>query len=76
MIADDIRQLLEARPFVPFTVHVADGRVFHVPTPDNAHVLPRNNRVDIYTDDNRTQFLPTLLISGVAMETVPQASDS
>ena len=75
MIADDIRHLLEAQPFTPFTVHVADGRVFPVPTPDHAHVLPRGNRVDVYTDNHRTRFLPTLLIGGVTVDAVTQASD-
>ena len=74
MIADDIRKLLIARPFVPFTVHVADGRQFHVPTFEHAHVLPRGNRVDVYTDDNSTNFLPTLLISGLTMATTTEVS--
>lgn len=76
MIVDDIRALLYARPFVAFTIHVADGREFHVPTPDHAHVLPRGNRVDAYTDEGRSHFLPTLLISGVSVDSNVHSSGS
>ena len=30
MIADEIRKLLEAAPFVPFTVHTADGQGYYI----------------------------------------------
>jgi hypothetical protein len=69
----DIRQHLAAQPFIPFTVHVADGREYRIPTPDHAHVYPTGGRVSIYTDDEREFILPALLISGVALDNV-QAS--
>jgi hypothetical protein len=67
MIAD-IRQLLRAQPFVPFTIHVADGREYLVPTPDHAHVYPSGGRVSVFTDDDRTFILPALLLSGIALD--------
>lgn len=68
-MTSDIRQRLQAQPFVPFTVHVADGREYRVPTPDHAHVLPSGGRVSIYTDDDREFILPALLLSGMALDT-------
>ena len=65
----DIRQRLQAQPFVPFTVHVADGREYRVPTPDHALVYPSGGRVSIYTDDDREFILPALLLSGLALDT-------
>jgi hypothetical protein len=65
----DIREHLYARPFVPFTIHVADGRSFHVPTRDHAHVWPSRARVSIYTDEGPEQILPGLLISGITVDT-------
>ena len=67
MIAD-IRHYLHAQPFVPFSIHVADGREYRVPTPDHAHVHPKGSRVSIYTDDDREFILPALLLSGLALD--------
>ena len=67
-MTDDIRQRLEAQPFVPFTVHVADGREYHVSTPDHAHVHPGGKRLSVYTDDNREFIFPSLLLSGLALD--------
>ena len=66
----DIRQHLQAQPFIPFTVHVADGREYRVPTPDHAHVYPSGGRVSIYTDDDQEFILPALLLSGLALDGV------
>ena len=69
----DIRNLLHDQPFVPFTIHVADGREYRVPTADHAHVSPRGGRVTVFTDDDLTFILPGFLLSGVALDT-PNAS--
>ena len=74
-MTDDIRAHLQAQPFVPFTIHVSDGKEYRVPTPDHAHVLPNNMRVDIYLDDGRTFRLAVRQLS--AVETgAPQESDT
>jgi hypothetical protein len=67
-MTSDIRQRLQAQPFVPFTVHVADGREYRIPTPDHAHVHPNGVRVSIYTDDEREFILPESLLSGLALD--------
>jgi hypothetical protein len=64
----DIRERLDARPFVPFTVHVADGREYRVATPDDAHVHGNRARVSVFADDGREFILPALLISGIAVD--------
>ena len=64
-MTDDIREHLLAHQFVPFTIHVADGKEYRVPTPDHAHVLPNNMRVDVYMDDGRTFRLPARQLSVV-----------
>jgi len=69
-MTSDIRHLLHAQPFVPFTIHVADGREYRVPTPDHAHVYPSGGRVTVF---DRTFILPALLLSGLALDT-PSAS--
>ena len=72
----DIRRHLQANPFVPFTIHVADGREYQVPTPDHAHVHPNAGRVSIYTDDDREFILPALLLSGLALNLADGSSEA
>jgi hypothetical protein len=64
----DIRERLDARPFVPFTIHVADGRQYRVERPDDAHVHSNRARASVFTDDGREFILPALLISGIGVD--------
>jgi hypothetical protein len=64
-VTSDIRNRLAATPFLPFVVHTADGREYHVPTPDHAHVYPSGGRVSIFSDDDNEFILPALLISRI-----------
>ena len=64
----DIRERLKAQPFVPFSIHVADGREYRVPSPDHAHVHPNGKRVSVFTDDGREFILPALLLSGLGLD--------
>ena len=64
----DIKRHLSAIPFVPFTIRVADGREYWVPTPDHAHVQPAGTRVSIYSDEGFEAVLPPSLISGVVLD--------
>ena len=57
MQTEDIRSLLRASPFRPFTIVMASEKTFHVPHPDFAFLTPpgmaliigraENNAVDI-----------------------------
>ncbi len=67
MIAD-VKDLLAARPFTPFTIYIADGREVRVLSPDHAHIHPTRARVVVYSEDGRTHFFPPLLMSGVTVD--------
>ena len=67
-MTDEIRLRLLTQPFVPFKVHVADGREFNVPTPDHAHVRPGGMRVSIYTDEGREFILAARMLTGLAFD--------
>jgi hypothetical protein len=67
MIAE-IRKCLSRRPFMPFTIHSADGMALRVPTVDHAAVSPTGNRVIVFLDDGTTEFLFPLLITRVSVE--------
>lgn len=47
---EEIKRYQLARPFAPFDIHLADGRVVHVPHPEFVYVPPINQRTVIVTD--------------------------
>jgi len=59
-----IRELLQARPFVPFVIHVADGREYRIDHPDfvlaAASDIPQ---ITIEEPDGRQHFLSALLVT-------------
>jgi len=73
-ITAGIREKLEKRPVVPFTIHVADERAVGVPTPDHAHVQPNRARIVVFTEDGALHILPGLLISGITVNSEQSTS--
>ena len=68
MIAD-IRRLIDATPFVPFTIHAANGRTFRVPMVDHIAVPPSGRPVFIFGDGNGDyEVLSPLLIAQPRVE--------
>jgi hypothetical protein len=66
MVAD-IRKLIGAHPFVPFTIHSADGTELSVPTVDHVAVPPAGGRVFGFGDDKSYEVLSPLLISRLSV---------
>jgi hypothetical protein len=66
MIAD-IRKLIAAQPFVPFTIHSADGAELTVPTVDHVAIPPAGGRVFVFGDDESYEVISPLLISGLTV---------
>jgi len=51
MQTDEIRTLLHSQPFVPFTIHLADGREMRVEHPDFVATAPEGNTIIVYEPD-------------------------
>jgi len=64
----DIRKLVHTVPFVPFTIHLADGGQLRVPTVDHVAVSPAGGRVIVFHDDDTHHILSGLLISRVTVD--------
>jgi hypothetical protein len=61
-----IRELLHARPFVPFVIRMADGRDYRIEHPD--FVLAASSdvpQITIEEPDGRQHFLSALLVTSV-----------
>ncbi|MBA3832743.1 MAG: hypothetical protein H0X34_12790 [Chthoniobacterales bacterium] len=68
---EEIRNRIKAVLFVPFILHVADGRFFSVPHPDHILVTSKG-LVVVENDEGLLDILPILLISGIrAKSTAP-----
>jgi hypothetical protein len=59
----DIRKLVHAVPFVPFTIHLADGGQLRAPTVDHIAVPPAGGRVFVFADNESYTVLSALMIS-------------
>ena len=65
---EQIRQFLRANPFVPFDIRTSDGREYHVPTADHAHIRPGERKFYVYLDDGRDAVISTLHLAAVLGE--------
>ena len=70
----DLRRLIAARPFVPFTIHTASGAQLRVPTVEHIAVSPPGARVIVFADDDSTIVVSALLIGHIAID--PESAQS
>jgi len=67
---EEIRELLRASPFRPFTIIAASGQKYRVPHPDFCHVTP-SGEVWVWFLEKKVEKcarLSTLLISEIVTE--------
>ena len=67
----DLRLLIAARPFVPFTIHTADGGQIRVPTVDHIAVAPTGVRVVVFNDEGSAILVSALLIAQIVADPTP-----
>jgi hypothetical protein len=65
MSVSTIREAIQARPFRPFTVYVADQRSYRVPHPEYIAIGSQGRTLAIFHDDGGVSVLDMLLISGI-----------
>ena len=53
----------QTRPFVPFTLLMADGWSYHVPHPESLARSPTGRAVTIYESDDTSSLLGLLLMT-------------
>lgn len=68
MNAEEIRQQIQAGPFRPFYLHVADGRQIAVVHHDLAIVSPAGRFVDVYQADEKHDILDIRLVTGISFD--------
>ena len=69
MNAEAVRETRNSQPFVPFTMHLADGRSFRVPHPETLLIPPRNPRIIVLADGEHIRIIDVLLVVELELET-------
>jgi len=64
MTAETLRRLIEANPFQPFTVNLADGRALKVPHRDFISHSPNFRMLTVWHKDDSAAFVDFMLVIG------------
>ena len=64
MKAATLRQLIEANPFEPFAVNLADGRARHVPDRDFISISPSARMLTIWDRNDTCGLFDPMLVTG------------
>ena len=70
-----IHKLVEADPFIPFTIHLADGTQLRVPTADDIALTPSGACIMVFTEDARWDIDPEAMIKRVTVDQMPAPVD-
>jgi hypothetical protein len=63
MTIEQLRLVLQAAPFRPFTIHLADGRQIQVRHPDFVAQSPTGRTIIIYQEDESFSIVDLLLVT-------------
>jgi hypothetical protein len=67
MTSDRIKELYAAKPFRPFTLHLADGSKARVVSPEFMMFTPGGRAIVIYVEDSGVEFIDLLLVTKVSV---------
>jgi len=68
MTIEKIKAAYEARPFKPFTVHLADGRVMPVSHPEFMAMLPGGRNIFVALEDGSYHIIDLLLVVSIGFK--------
>ncbi|MEQ8209382.1 MAG: hypothetical protein RH917_06075 [Lacipirellulaceae bacterium] len=68
MVTEQVRNLHNARPFKPFTLHVADGDRLRVKSPEFMWMTPGGRTLYVSQGDEQVAILDMLLVTQVTID--------
>ena len=75
MTAAPIRELLRTMPFVPFDLHLANGKIVHVQHPDFASLEPVGRTLIVWRHNGEGfEMIDLLLVNDVTVVRSDQAT--
>jgi hypothetical protein len=73
MTTEQLRKLHLARPFVPFTIRMADGRKFPIPHPDFLSISPSGRTAVCFDEDGAASIVDLLLMTELELSSTSSA---
>ena len=64
----DLRRLIAARPFVPFTIYTGDGEHMRIATVDHIAVSPTGARIVVFADDDSVTHVSPLPVARIVVD--------
>jgi len=74
MTTEHMRRLLDARPFEPFVVHLADQRQFRVVHPEAAVFWRSGRTIVVMNDDRLPEIIDMLLVTSLRLLTATETT--
>lgn len=71
MTIEQLQAVHQATLFVPFTIHLADGRALHVPQRDFLLQSPRGRTLFVFSDGGAFSIVDLLLVFEVEVGSSP-----
>ncbi len=77
MTIEKLREAIQATPFRPFTISLADGRRIHVPSREFLLVPPKAERTFVVAENAEDyRIVDLLLVTTLDFETAPKRRDN
>ena len=68
MTVEQLRAVYQARPFHPFTLHLAEGEKLHVPHADFLSHSPTGRTLIVYAEDDSFSIVDLLLVTRLEVQ--------
>ncbi|MBI3407385.1 MAG: hypothetical protein HY040_03385 [Planctomycetes bacterium] len=76
MTAEQLRAMREANPFLPFTIHLADGRSLTVPHRDFLSQSPGGRTIIVYRSDESFSIVDLYLVTELEVQKSAESGTS
>jgi hypothetical protein len=68
MTVERFREVISAKPFRPFTIHLADGQAIPVASKEFVAPSPSGRTIVVFQPDDRMNILDLLLVTNLEVE--------
>lgn len=75
MTIETMRAAYKSQPFIPFTIHLADGRSVPVMHPEFILAVPSGRTLIVCQPDDKMDIIDLLLVTDLVMRAQPSASN-
>jgi len=67
MLVDQIDELLETRPFKPFTIYLSDQRHFQIPHQDFIWIVPGGRRIGVADEAGAVEIVDLVHVTSLKL---------